>query len=155
MAQPLQFSVSPAGRKRVWINYGPHTHPPTQYGQKINHDKTNLCNAVLSVMPLTVCMVSGCHVCSGAAVDDCVCSQVGELGESPQQPSSIWLHEHIGERAVNHITTHKKTSHKLSRGQQDHAESEREQTYPACYSDNLHVPFSLCLWSPLWPQPDL
>lgn len=43
---------------------------------------------------LTVCMVSGCHVCSGAAIDNCICSQVGELGQRPQQPSSIWLQEH-------------------------------------------------------------
>lgn len=39
-------------------------------------------------------MVSGRHVCRGAAVDDCIRSQVGELGQSPQQPSSIWLREH-------------------------------------------------------------
>lgn len=47
-----------------------------------------------SVLFLTVCMVSGRHVCRGAAVDDCIRSQVGELGQSPQQPSSIWLQEH-------------------------------------------------------------
>lgn len=46
-----------------------------------------------SLIFLTICMVSGCHVCSGAAVDDCICGQVGELGQSPLQPSSIWLQE--------------------------------------------------------------
>lgn len=42
---------------------------------------------------LTVCMVRGCHVCSGAAIDYCVRSQVGELSQCPQQPSSLWIQE--------------------------------------------------------------
>lgn len=41
---------------------------------------------------LTVCVVGGGHVSRGAAVDDGVSSQVRELGQSPQQASSVWLH---------------------------------------------------------------
>lgn len=32
---------------------------------------------------LTVCMVCGCHVGSGAAIDDGVGRQVGEVGQRP------------------------------------------------------------------------
>lgn len=105
-----------------------------------------------SLIFLTVCMVSGCHVCSGTAVDDCVCSQVGELGQSPQQPSSIWLQERTVRELLATLTNIADQPQTVMRSAE--IQLEWEQTYLPCYSDNPHGPFSLCLrnWVQLLPD---
>lgn len=52
---------------------------------------------------LTVGMVSGCHVCSSAAVNNCVRGQVRELGQRSQQRASIWLQDQTvrGQQAIS------------------------------------------------------
>lgn len=100
---------------------------------------------------LTVGMVSGGHVCSSAAVNNCVRGQVRELGQRSQQRASIWLQNQTvrGQQAISARIT------KQPRGQRDRAKSEAERTHRSCFSDNLHGPFSLCRWSQVQPPPDL
>lgn len=66
-------------------------------------------------------MVSGRHVCSGAAVDNCVRSQVGELGQCPQQSSSIWSREHTAKRGEEHVNTER---------QQDESDQKQRKLTP-------------------------
>lgn len=63
-------------------------------------------------MLLTVCVVSGRHVRGGAAIDDCIGRQVGEVGQRPHQPSSIWLQEQTVKEPDNKATPY---CHEVSR----------------------------------------
>lgn len=123
VAQPLQFSVRPTARKGATIIHKSH-HTCVVY-ITTTRPKWNRRNDKCSLMLLTVCMVSGCHVGSGAAIDYCVRSQVGELSQSPQQPSSVWIQKEAAKDPS--ISTN------LASGQQDHQSNKQEVDLPPMF----------------------